>query len=59
MKIKELVKLQKLLFEYSQDIPFNSTLISPLAFVITSVKQELDKKHKEMIENRWGKINGI
>jgi len=58
MKIKDLVKLQKLLIEFGQNIHFNNTLISSLAFVISSVKQELDKKHEQVIENRWGKYNG-
>ena len=55
MKIKELVKLQKLLYQFGEDVHFDNALVSPLAFVINSVKQELDKKHKLMIENRWGK----
>lgn len=53
MKIKELVKLQKLLFEFGEGVRFNSSLVSPLAFVVNAVKQELDKKHEEVIENRW------
>jgi len=57
MEIKELVQLQKLLNKFWEELYHNDALVSPLAFVIKSIKQELNKKHKLKCNNCWKQGN--
>lgn len=53
MKIKELVKLEKLLLEYGKEFHYGGKEVSCLVVIISSVRNQIKKIHEYIVEHRW------